>query len=38
MQKFDEKAFSAIANAPGTGKAEWLLQAEDSIADLKSKD
>lgn len=35
MQKFDEKAFSAIARAPDAGKAEWLLLAEDSIAFLR---
>lgn len=35
MQKFDEKAFRVIARAPDTGKAEWFLQAEDSIAFLK---
>ncbi|WP_306597711.1 hypothetical protein [Geothrix sp. 21YS21S-2] len=35
MQKFDEVAFRKIARAPGTGKTEWLLRAEDSIAFLK---
>lgn len=36
MQRFDEKAFRAIARAPDDGKAEWLLRAEESIDFLKS--
>jgi len=35
MHRFDETAFREIAWAPHTGKAEWLLRAEDSIAFLK---
>jgi hypothetical protein len=36
MQRFDERAFREIAQAPDAGKAEWFLGAEDSIAFLKS--
>jgi len=36
MQRFDEKAFRAIAQLPDTGKAEWLAGAEQSIAFLRA--
>lgn len=36
MQRYNEKSFRAIAQAPDTGKAEWLIGAEESIAFLKA--
>lgn len=35
MKRFDDKAFGEIARAPETGKAEWLVLAEESIVFLQ---
>lgn len=35
MHRFDKAAFREIARVPGSGKSEWLLRAEDSVAFLK---
>jgi len=36
MQRYNDKAFRAIAKSPDTGKAEWLAGAAESIAFLKA--